>query len=64
MPVKQVGGIAILPNDVGYSHIAATAFFRRSASTMLLITSSRSGFKAKAPMGSQLRVWRNHREGF
>ena len=42
---------------------AAEAFFSVPGRYAMLTITSRSGFKATASIGSQLRVWRDHRAG-
>ena len=44
-------------------HHADAAFLSDPDCTAMLITTSRSGFKATASTGFQLRVWRDQREG-
>ena len=64
--LRVVSGSAVKPGACQGTcrvHHADAAFLSDPDCTAMLITTSRSGFKATASMGFQLRVWRDQREG-
>jgi hypothetical protein len=55
-------GIGACQGSCRYGHAASAVLFGLGRDAVLT-TTSRSGFKATAPIGSQLRVWRDQRAG-